>query len=599
LSLATSKRVAALLESQKEKETVEYSGRIVKVSSTGTWQLRALLITNKAIYTLLPSNVSVCKRRIPIEKLGHITVSKISTEIVLHVPEEYDLRFQSFNKDEIMHDLGILFESVTGKALTINTVWDFFLNTVARTKFDSPIGTIADDDDDSSTSVAQSTGGTATLSSMTGAESKKAPGEELDENTRAHQLMQKKKMAAEEIESDEEHEHKESAEAQEEIKLDHPEDAAVSPSKRPKVNLESFDLLSVLGRGAFGKVMMVRKKDTGKIYAMKVLKKHYVFAKKQVTHTKEERNILSAAQHPFLMGLRFAFQSEHKLYLVMDFYQGGELFFHLQKVKRFTEEQARIIGGEVALALGHLHKLNFIYRDLKPENILMDDKGHVCLTDFGLSKQVNPENQFTKTMCGTPEYLPPEVLLGKEHGKAVDWWSYGVLLYELTIGMPPFMAKNHRDLYRKIQYAPIKFPKHTSEALKDLILLLLNREQETRLGSGPDDVNAIVRHPWFEGMNWEKLLKKEIEPLYAPPKTGSKSDLTGNFAEEFTDEPAIDSVVPESALGGVPGQDAHFDQWTFIGSAQGAGMGAVGGGSVVPRAKKSASDDEGSIHDDD
>lgn len=181
-------------------------------------------------------------------------------------------------------------------------------------------------------------------------------------------------------------------------------------SEKKHVTIEDFDLLKVLGRGAFGKVLQVRKKDTGKIYAMKILKKSMVYQRKQVAHTQAERKILEAAQHPFLMGLRFAFQSETKLYLVMDFFKGGELFFHLKKKKKFTEDESRIIVAEVALALGHLHSNNFIYRDLKPENVLLHETGHICVTDFGLSKALDPDQKDTHTMCGTPEYLRKAIL---------------------------------------------------------------------------------------------------------------------------------------------------------------------------------------------
>jgi tRNA A-37 threonylcarbamoyl transferase component Bud32 len=175
--------------------------------------------------------------------------------------------------------------------------------------------------------------------------------------------------------------------------------------EKKHVTIEDFELLKVLGRGAFGKVMQAKKKDTGKIYAIKVLKKSMVYQRKQVAHTQAERRILEVAQHPFLMGLRFAFQSDTKLYLVMDFYSGGELFFHLKKKKKFSEEEARTVVAEVALALGHLHKNNFIYRDLKPENVLLHETGHVCVTDFGLSKALEADQKDTRTMCGTPEYL--------------------------------------------------------------------------------------------------------------------------------------------------------------------------------------------------
>lgn len=358
-----------------------------------------------------------------------------------------------------------------------------------------------------------------------------------------------------------------SNEVQESIDLNHnPEHGSAmlpSPEEKQKVTIDDFDLLKVLGRGAFGKVMQVRKKDTGKIYAMKVLKKSMVYARKQVAHTNAERKILEAAQHPFLMGLKFAFQSETKLYLVMDFFKGGELFFHLQKKKRFTEDEAKVIVAEVALALGHLHSKNFIYRDLKPENILMHESGHVCLTDFGLAKELDPDQKEARTMCGTPEYLPPEVLTGKKHNRTVDWWGLGVLIYELTTGVTPFHSSTMESLVRKAEKGHVKFPKHLSEECKEIISELLQVNPKMRLGAGPADVIEIRRHKWFSSIDWDKLLRHEVSPIYLPVVDLENDAFAENFDKEFTDEPALDSVVPDNLLKNIP-KDAHdFNQWSF------------------------------------
>jgi len=331
------------------------------------------------------------------------------------------------------------------------------------------------------------------------------------------------------------------------------------------VNIDDFDLLKVLGRGAFGKVMQVRKKDNGKIYAMKILKKNMVYQRKQVAHTQAERKILEAAQHPFLMGLKFAFQSDAKLYLVMDFYKGGELFFHLQKKKRFTEDEAKIIVAEVALALGHLHSRSYIYRDLKPENILMHENGHVCLTDFGLAKELDPDQKEARTMCGTPEYLPPEVLTGKKHNKNVDWWGLGVLIYELTTGVTPFHSSTMESLVRKAEKGAVKYPKHLTEECKDVIGQLLQVNPKNRLGSGDDDVEAIKAHAWFSSLNFVKLMKKEVQPLYIPPTEAKDDTFAGNFDAEFTEEAPIDSYVPDHMMKAVPKDAPDFQQWTFVG----------------------------------
>jgi tRNA A-37 threonylcarbamoyl transferase component Bud32 len=198
-----------------------------------------------------------------------------------------------------------------------------------------------------------------------------------------------------------------------------------------KLTVADFDLLKIVGKGAFGKVMLVRKKnsaDEGKVYAMKVLRKDVIAAKGQIEHTKSERDILFEVRHPYIVRLRYAFQSDDKLYLVTDYYNGGTLFYHLRKSRHFTEERAKFYAAQLLSALDHLHKLNIIYRDLKLENVLMDHQGHLALTDFGLSKQNIDVTGGATTFCGTAEYIAPELLKGQKYGAAVDWWSFGILL---------------------------------------------------------------------------------------------------------------------------------------------------------------------------
>jgi len=296
---------------------------------------------------------------------------------------------------------------------------------------------------------------------------------------------------------------------------------------------------------------------------MKILKKTMIFARKQVDHTLAERKVLEDFQHPFLMGLRFGFQSESKLYLVMDFFKGGELFFHLRKVKRFTEEQAKLFVAEVALGLGHLHSLNFIYRDLKPENILMDENGNICLTDFGLAKQLGSDTEKAQSFVGTPEYLAPEMIQGEGHGKAVDWWCLGILLYELTVGITPFYSGNVDEMYHKIVHAKLRFPPRLSDDCKSLITALLKRDPAERIGSSDYDVEEIKRHKFFNGFNFEKLMKKEIEPTYKPT-VGTEDNAIDCFSDQFLNEPVVDSVVPNSQLKNLPANaEQEFDGWTF------------------------------------
>lgn len=308
--------------------------------------------------------------------------------------------------------------------------------------------------------------------------------------------------------------------------------------------------------------MQVRKKDDGKIYALKILKKRAIIARNQVEHTKAERAILQQLDHPFLMNLRFAFQTKEKLYLVLDYVRGGELFFHLKNNRRFNEDVSKLWVAEVALALGHLHSMSVIYRDLKPENILLDPTGHVILTDFGLAKDV-AKDEKTNTFCGTPEYLAPEIVIGSGHDKAVDWWSLGILLYELCVGIPPFYSQNVNEMYNKIQHGVLRFPPFLTDPCKKIIVAFLNRDPKKRLGSG-DDIKDIKAHEFFADTDWEKVYNKEIDSGFTPKVRGELD--TTNFEETFTTEDVVDSVVDGSALSQtLTGHTDDFNDFTYAG----------------------------------
>ncbi|KAH7481766.1 hypothetical protein PRIC1_014864 [Phytophthora ramorum] len=331
-----------------------------------------------------------------------------------------------------------------------------------------------------------------------------------------------------------------------------------------KVNVEDFDLLKVLGKGSFGKVMMVRKKDTKMIYAMKTLRKAALVKRNQLLHTKTERSILQSIKHPYLTSLTYAFQTPDKLYLVMDYCGGGELFFWLKKDRRFSQQKARLFAAEIILALQELHKHDIIYRDLKPENILLDLEGHIRLTDFGLSKEAVTgagATGGTKTFCGTPEYLAPEILENKGHGKGVDWWSLGTLIYEMLTGLPPFYDQNMQRMYDKILNAPLRFPSFMSAEAKDLLTGLLTRKVSDRLGSGPTDAEEIKSHPFFKGIDWEAVLRKEVQPEFKPPNRLGSMD-TSNFDVEFTAEKPVDSVVT-TTMSETQRNKAQFPGFTY------------------------------------
>uniref|UniRef100_A0A8C2VFF1 Ribosomal protein S6 kinase n=1 Tax=Chinchilla lanigera TaxID=34839 RepID=A0A8C2VFF1_CHILA len=336
-----------------------------------------------------------------------------------------------------------------------------------------------------------------------------------------------------------------------------------------KVGIENFELLKVLGTGAYGKVFLVRKisgHDAGKLYAMKVLKKATIVQKAKTTeHTRTERQVLEhIRQSPFLVTLHYAFQTETKLHLILDYINGGELFTHLSQRERFTEHEVQIYVGEIVLALEHLHKLGIIYRDIKLENILLDSNGHVVLTDFGLSKEfVADETERAYSFCGTIEYMAPDIVRGGDsgHDKAVDWWSLGVLMYELLTGASPFTVDGEKnsqaEISRRILKSEPPYPQEMSALAKDLIQRLLMKDPKKRLGCGPRDADEIKEHLFFQKINWDDLAAKKVP---APFKPVIRDELdVSNFAEEFTE---MDPTYSPAAL--PQSSERLFQGYSFV-----------------------------------
>ena len=308
-------------------------------------------------------------------------------------------------------------------------------------------------------------------------------------------------------------------------------------SGRRKVAAESFELLSTLGKGSFGKVLLVRKKDTGGIFAMKILQKRKVVARNQVEHTKAERSVLERMRHiPFIVHVHWAFQTPENLFLVLDYVPGGELFFHLKEHGRFAENAVMFYAAQMVLALEEIHRIGVVYRDLKPENLLMDQDGYMRLTDFGLSKEGGAElgaaeitdTAGADTFCGTAEYLAPELLIVPQssagegassmrrsrahvpHGKAVDMWSLGILIYEMIHGLPPFYDTNTKRMYEKILTARLSFSRYFSANARDLITRLLDRDPTQRLAGVPlSPMHACMHaHPHTHAQNATAALRR-------------------------------------------------------------------------------------------
>lgn len=329
---------------------------------------------------------------------------------------------------------------------------------------------------------------------------------------------------------------------------------------KPSPVLDDFESLRVLGKGSYGKVFLVRHKDTGgdKLYAMKMLRKEHVLNRNQVEHTKTERNVLEHVSHPFIVSLHYAFQTPKKLYLVLDYCPGGELFFHLSRAGRFSEGRTRFYTCELLLALEYLHSLNIIFRDLKPENVLLDEHGHAKLTDFGLSKEGICDNFSARTMCGTPEYLAPELFDSKGHGKAVDWYSLGALAYEMLTGLPPYYTQDRNLLFDRIRRAQLQYPQYISAVAKALLQGLLTRQPESRLGGGPEDGAEVRAHSFFATVDWQALYQRVVTPPFKPKVAGA-GDVS-NFEKEFVDMP-----LGVSEADGRPGAGVHFDGFTYQG----------------------------------
>jgi serum/glucocorticoid-regulated kinase 2 len=376
-------------ENSAMTETVIFSDNMVKINKRDKPQERVLLITTKAVYNLIPGDLTKCKRRIPLALIDSVTMSEVSDEFVVHVPGEYDYRMMSLRKQEVIKALSEGYSNlVKGETLQINKTKQIVLKSVTTTRNSTkaPAATTKASGRFNLPFVGRAFGQRLSVSTPSGEDQETLSTEKGGKVTDwAH------------------------------------------GDQESKVTPEDFNLIKVIGRGSFGKVMLVTLKgDESKIYALKVLIKEAIIARNQVEHTIAEREILEMIDHPFLMKLYWAFQTDAKLYLVMDYLRGGELFFHLKNERRFSEARSQFYAAEILMALGELHRKMIIYRDLKPENILLDNQGHLRLTDFGLSKRYQ-EGEQALTFCGTPEYLAPEVVMGVGHGKEVDWWSLGLL----------------------------------------------------------------------------------------------------------------------------------------------------------------------------
>ncbi|UKZ59446.1 uncharacterized protein TrAtP1_000749 [Trichoderma atroviride] len=347
-----------------------------------------------------------------------------------------------------------------------------------------------------------------------------------------------------------------------------PLEGGLNPKR--KMTSDDFDSLRCLGKGTYGTVVLVKQRSTGRLYAQKQFKKaSLVVHKKLVEQTKTERQILeSVNRHPFVVKLFYAFQDQEKLYLILEYGQGGELFTHLNTEKMFSESVAAFYMAEMLLAISHLHQtLGVIYRDLKPENCLLDADGHLLLTDFGLSKvAVDQSEDSCNSILGTVEYMAPEVIQGKKYGKAADWWSFGALAYDLMTGNPPFRGGNHAKIQENIIKQKLVLPYYLSMDAKDILTRLLRKDPGKRLGAVmPKDLQTLKNHRFFRKIDWKKLAAREVEPPIQPMITDP--ELAENFAPEFTELSLSPTVTSRDFWPGSPTKDDMFGGFSFVASS--------------------------------
>ncbi|CBZ25616.1 protein kinase A catalytic subunit [Leishmania mexicana MHOM/GT/2001/U1103] len=305
----------------------------------------------------------------------------------------------------------------------------------------------------------------------------------------------------------------------------------ITKAEASKWRLSDLEMRETVGTGTFGRVRLVKHKGTGQYAALKILKKQEILRMKQVDHVMAEASLLQEIDHPFIVSMLRGYMDKNRLYILLEYVVGGELFSHLRKAGKFPNDVSKFYCAEVILAFDYLHSKSIVYRDLKPENILLDQDGNIKITDFGFAKRVM---ERTFTLCGTPEYLAPEIIQSKGHNKAVDWWALGILLYEMLVGYPPFFDDSPMKIYEKILLGKVLFPRWVDSKARDFIKGLLSLDPTKRLGNLPNGAEDIKNHKYFAEVDWNVVLSKKI-PAPIPVRQHKEGDT--HYFDKYPDSP--------------------------------------------------------------
>ena len=492
----------ALKKNIIREEIIQFSDKISKINKYGFKQERNILITDKAIYNLKKTSL---KRRIDFRTIDGITVSKISDEFIIHCKDiNYDYQFVSSRKKTIIEIIAKFYIIVNKKELGLFELNVKSLNTYVTTKKEKEKRKNSSKiPRHNSVDVQEYLFGNISKTDV-----------QINNSKNEESIIKKKRTF-----------------------------------NNSSVELSNFEKIKTIGRGYEGKILLVQYSINNKLYAMKSIRKDQIISEGILDNILVERNILLLNQSPFLLSLSFFIQTSERIYFITPFLKGGDLFNKLKTDIFFSEDLVKFYSAQIAIAIQDLHDLGFAYRDLKPENILIDEEGYIKLCDFGASvkmKGTEKENTF----AGSPEYAPPEMICREGHTFMCDWWSFGILLYELLYGKTPFFNEDTNRMYDLIKSGSLSFPKYInikgkeikykiSDDAKDLISKLLEKDPGIRLGR--KGLKEVIKHPFFSGIKFDSIRKKKIKAPFKPKI--EDEEYFSNFDEEFLDMDINESPV--------------------------------------------------------